>query len=179
MRIPYICFVDDKSTLMKKIVFVLATGLLFSACSSEKQPGNGENMEAETKAIVVNPNQLLTMEIDGMVCQMGCGGSIRKGLKETNGVASVEFDFEEERKTNVAKIAYDKSIVSSEELIKVVSNLNEGQFLVGTVSFEDVSIPVKTTKTSLNKKTEDPKVEVSSSYVKLPNLLDLFSGLLN
>ena len=89
-----------------------------------------------------------------------------------------EFDFEEERKTNVAKIAYDKSIVSSEELITVVSKLNEGQFLVGTVSFEDMTIPSKATNSSTSKSTEQPKVEVSSSYVKLPNLFDLFSGLL-
>lgn len=163
---------------MKKIVFVLTTGILLSACSSEPKSENVETTEVETTDVVVNPNQLLTMEIDGMVCQMGCGGSIRKGLKETNGVASVEFDYEDERKTNVAKIAYDKSIVSSEELIKVVANLNDGQFLVGTVSFEDVSTPVKSTKTSSVKTNEEPKVEVSSSYVKLPNLLDLFSGLL-
>ena len=171
MRFPYICFVDDNSTLMKKI--------LLSACSSEKLGKTVEKTTVETAKVDVNPNQLLTMEIDGMVSQLGCGGSIRKGLKETNGVASVEFEFEEERKTNVAKIAYDKSIVSSEELIKVVSNLNEGQFLVGTVSFEDVVTPTKATKTSSTRNSEEPKVEVSSSYVKLPNLLDLFSGLLN
>lgn len=163
---------------MKKFVFVISTGLLFSACSSEKQTENVAENTVETAKTVVHPNQLLTMEIDGMVCQMGCGGSIRKGLKETNGVASVEFDFEEERKTNIAKIAYDKSIVSSEELIKVVSKLNEGQFLVGTVSFEDMTIPAKTTKTSSSKSSEESKVEVSSTYVKLPNLFDLFSGLL-
>ena len=96
---------------MKKIVFVLTTGILLSACSSEQEKVNTETIEAKTTDVVVNPNQLLTMEIDGMVCQMGCGGAIRKGLKDTKGVASVEFDFEEERKTNVAKIAYDKSIV--------------------------------------------------------------------
>jgi copper chaperone CopZ len=179
MRFPYICFVNHNSALMKKIVFVLTTGILLSACSSEKQEQRVEKTNIETAKLEVNPNQLLTMEIDGMVCQMGCGGSIRKGLKETNGVASVEFEFEEERKTNVAKIAYDKSIVSSEDLIKIVSNLNEGQFLVGTISFEDMATPTKATKTSSLRNSEEPKVEVSSSYVKLPNLLDLFSGLLN
>lgn len=163
---------------MKMLIFVLSTSLLISACSDEKIVEQTPVVTKE-KIVEVHPNQILTMEIDGMVCQMGCGGSIRKGLKETKGVSSVEFDFQEERKTNVAKVAYDKSIVSSEELIQIVSNLNEGQFLVGTVSFEDVSIPTKTTKTSSTKQKEDPKIEVSSSpYVKLPNLLDLFSGLL-
>jgi len=175
---PLHLFIDDNSSTMKKIAFVLTTGILLSACSSEQKKENSDSIGVETADTVVNPNQLLTMEIDGMVCQMGCGGSIRKGLKGTKGVASVEFDFEEERATNTAKIAYDKSIVSSEELIKVVSNLNDGQFLVGTVSFEDVTIPAKAASSSSSKTTEQPKVEVSSSYVKLPNLFDLFSGLL-
>lgn len=165
---------------MKKLAYILVATVLFSACSSEKSVENIENKVVETVA-VVNPNQILTMEIDGMVCQMGCGGSIRKGLKGTNGVASVEFDFEEERKTNIAKITYDKSIVSSEELVKVVSKLNDGQFLVGTISFEDYIAPAKATKTSTVKKhtEEKPNVEVSSTSLKFPNLFDLFSGLLN
>jgi len=165
---------------MKKLAFILSATVLFSACSSEKTSENVENT-AETVVAVVQPNQILTMEIDGMVCKMGCGGSIRKGLKETNGVATVEFDFEEERKTNIAKITYDKSIVSSEELVKIVSKLNDGQFLVGTISFEDYSEPVKATKTSTTKNNteENPNVEVSSTSLKFPNLFDLFSGLLN
>lgn len=164
---------------MKKLIFILVTGVIFSACSDEKVVEQSENA-AENIIVEVHPNQILTMEIDGMVCKMGCGGSIRKGLKETNGVASVDFDFEEERKTNIAKITYDKSIVSSEELIKIVSKLNDGQFLVGTVSFEDYTAPAKSTKTSATNKHNEEKtnVEVSESFVKLPNLLDLFSGLL-
>lgn len=164
---------------MKKLIFILAAGIIFSACSDEKVVENSEN-STENIIVEVHPNQMLTMEIDGMVCKMGCGGSIRKGLKETNGVATVDFDFEEERKTNIAKITYDKSIVSSEELIKIVSKLNDGQFLVGTVSFEDYTAPAKATKTSATKKHTEEKtnVEVSESYVKLPNLFDLFSGLL-
>ena len=130
---------------MKKIVFVLTTGILLSACSSEQEKVNTETIEAKTTDVVVNPNQLLTMEIDGMVCQMGCGGAIRKGLKDTKGVASVEFDFEEERKTNVAKIAYDKSIVSSEELITTLygeqNNTLTGCW--GICGYESIYLPLE------------------------------------
>lgn len=165
---------------MKKLIFILTSSVILSACSDEKIVEKTEN-STEKVIVVVNPNQVLTMEIDGMVCKMGCGSSIRKGLKETNGVATVEFDFEEERKTNVAKITYDKSLVSSEELIKVVSTLNDGQFLVGTISFEDYAAPTKATKTSSTEKhiEKTPSVEVSSTTLKFPNLFDLFSGLLN
>ena len=162
---------------MKKFIFVASLGVILSACSTDVAPENTPETEEVTTA-EVQPNQVLTMEIDGMVCQMGCGGSIRKGLKATNGVASVEFDFEEERKTNIAKIAFDKSIVTSEQLIKVVADLNDGQFLVGTVSFEDVTIPVKSNKTSVTDGDNSSKVDVSSSTIKFPNLLDVFSGLL-
>ena len=163
---------------MKKFIFVASLGVILSACSTDVAPENTPETE-EIATAEVQPNQVLTMEIDGMVCQMGCGGSIRKGLKGTNGVASVEFDFEEERKTNIAKIAFDKSIVTSEQLIKVVADLNDGQFLVGTVSFEDVAVSVKSNKTKKLKDGDNSsKVDVSSSTIKFPNLLDVFSGLL-
>ena len=166
--------------IMKNLIFILSASVILSACSDEKIIEKSVNTSEEI-TVEVNPNQILTMEIDGMVCKMGCGGAIRKGLKETNGVATVDFDYENERKTNVAKVTYDKAIVSSEEIIKIVSKLNDGQFFVGTVSFEDYTAPAKTTKTSkINAHTEDKSnIEVSSSSLKFPNLFDLFSGLLN
>lgn len=163
---------------MKHLFYILLAGTIFTACSNEEMVETKETPKVATK-VVVTPNQVMTMEIDGMVCKMGCGGSIRKGLKGTNGVATVEFDFEEERKTNVAKISYDKSLVSGEELVNVVSKLNDGQFLVGAVSFSDVKSTVNTNgKDVPTKKSSETKINVSSTTLKFPNLLDLFSSIL-
>ena len=45
----------------------------------------------------VTADRMLVVELEGMVCKMGCGGEIRKELYATNGVENVSFDFDEEK----------------------------------------------------------------------------------
>ena len=79
---------------MKNSLFIVVTALVLSSCSTESNNANNTSeKEVEEKTEAVIPNRMLTMEIDGMVCQMGCGGSIRKELKAIGGISSVEFDF--------------------------------------------------------------------------------------
>jgi copper chaperone CopZ len=70
---------------------------------------------------------------------MGCGSSIRKELYNTKGVSEVEFDFEEDRKTNIAKIKFDKNKVSVEEMVSIVNTMNENQFKVGKTETENIN----------------------------------------
>ncbi len=163
---------------MKHLLFIAALTVLVSACSSEKKDNDEANVDASTEVAAVIPNRVLTMEIDGMVCEMGCGGSIRKELKNEGGVARVEFDFEDERATNIAKISFDKNAVTVDELINAVTKLNNGQFTVGETNSENL----ETTNTSGGDNSssgEESSTSVSVEHTKLPNLLDLLSGLLN
>ena len=153
-----------------------------SLTEKKKDNKNKENKDeiAEVK-VVVEPNRLLTMELDGMVCSMGCGGSIRKELNATGAIADCDFDFEDERTTNVATIQFDKDKITADEIVKIVSEMNDGQFSIGkTASEEFIAAPtVKEVKTS-SRKTSDAKIRVvSSSSFQVPNIFDLFSGLLS
>ena len=56
------------------------------------------------------------------------GGTIRSELWETAAIESCEFDFEQGRERNIAKIAFDKDKITVDQIISIVSNLNEGQF---------------------------------------------------
>lgn len=162
---------------MKNFMFIFATALVFTACTNDTKVA--ENTAPEVKVeekIAVNANRVLTMEVEGMVCKMGCGGSIRKGLKGTNGVSDVKFDFEEERAIDIATISFDKNIVTLDEMIKIVSEMNDGQFKVGETSSKDLH-EVSTNEESKESSTEESVIEVSSTSVEIPNLLDLFSSL--
>lgn len=165
-------------TLMKNFMFICATVLTVSACTSDVNVAEdlAVGIEQEVEKTEVHPNQLLTMEVEGMVCKMGCGGSIRKGLKATKGVSDVKFDFVEDRVSNIATISFDTNIISAEEMVKIVTELNDGQFKVGSISSEDLQA-VSTVEEHNSGSTEDPVIEISTSRVKMPNLLDLFSGL--
>ncbi len=162
---------------MKNFMFVFAVALVFTACSDENKVAESSTTEVNVEQkIAVNANRVLTMEVEGMVCKMGCGGSIRKGLNATDGVAEVKFDFEEDRAIDVATISFDKNIVTVDEMIKIVSEMNDGQFRVGEISSKDLH-EVLTNENSEMTSAEEPMIEVSSSRVEIPNLLDLFSSI--
>ena len=163
---------------MKNFMFVFAISVALSACSNDvKLVKNLTNeLEKESGIAEITANRILTMEVEGMVCKMGCGGSIRKGLMAANGISEVKFDFEDDRISNIAVISFDKSSITADEMIKIVTELNDGQFNVGSVSSE-ASFETKTIETGTAESSEESIIEVSLSHIEMPNLLDLFSGL--
>lgn len=171
---------------MKKVLLSTLIIASLTACSTstEKTEAAVESKPLpELAQVDITPNRVMTMQIDGMVCQMGCGGSIRKELKGTEAVANCEFDFEDGRETNTATISFDKEKISADEIIKIVSEMNEKQFTVGDVSttvlenipgHEDIATP----ETTNDDKDASTSVEISSTTgIQLPNLFDLLSEL--
>ena len=149
-----------------------------TACSSEVQVDSNQIQGEVSNAELVLPNRLLTVEIEGMVCEMGCGGSIRKDLKATGGVSDVTFDYKEDRNTNFVAVTYDSQRITEQEMIERLSDLNEGQFTVGITEWEEFQAE-NSKQNNGTKSSEDSKIDVaSSSGLEIPNLLDLLSGLL-
>lgn len=170
---------------MKKTIFAL-TGLvlLIASCSqsetSEKTAQNTtETVQSENRPVVV-ANQLLSMEISGMSCEMACGGSIREGLIETGAVARVQYDFEMGRDVNIAKISFDNTKISPEKMIQIVSKLNDKQFTVGETSLEEIDNPAEVNASSTEGSDEKPMTSVTleTSELDVPNLFDLLRSLL-
>ena len=123
---------------MKSLFISLLSISILASCArkEEKVFLRKESHSASNTTKSVKPNSILTMKIDGMTCMMGCGASIRKELYATNGVKSVDFDFEEGRETNTAKIAFDDSKITDKKMIELISNMNEKQFTVGETKVE-------------------------------------------
>lgn len=126
---------------MKKtfaIFFVI--GLLISCNSEEKKIIVRKESHKSTSSPKVISNQLLSIEISGMSCVMGCGASIRKELYATKAVSSVEFDFKEGRKTNIATIKFDTSKINLNQIVSLLSTMNENQFTIGkTISNSSIN----------------------------------------
>jgi Cu+-exporting ATPase len=163
---------------MKRIFLLVTIGLILTACSSEVQMDSNQTQDKLSNAELVVPNRLLTVEIEGMVCEMGCGGSIRKDLKAAGGVSDVTFDYKEDRNTNFVAVTYDSQRITEQEMIERLSNLNDGQFTVGEKESEEFQVE-KSNEKNEAKSSEDSKIDVaSSSGFEIPNLLDLLSGLL-
>ena len=163
---------------MKKTSFLVFALAALVACTNDTKTavdGDSKPQQEQTE-VAVEPNKVLSMEVDGMVCKMGCGGSIRKGLKETGGVSRVEFDFDEDRKTNFAKVYFNSEKISKDEIVSVVADLNEKQFTVGAVEVEDFE-DVSSDEVETTSNESDVQIDAYSSNVEVPNLLELLSGL--
>jgi hypothetical protein len=110
---------------------------------------------------------------------MGCGASIRKELYATKAVLSVDFDFEDGRKTNTAKIAFDKDKITVDKMVEIISTMNEKQFTVGKTKSEDYNSKISSSnlsnEESISTKKETESTIKSTSRIELPNFLDIFS----
>ena len=126
------------------LLIALVLSYIFVSCSSEtpeKSDSKSQNMhtQIEEPSYDIVANRLLKMDLEGMVCQMGCGGAIRKELNATGAVANCDFNFEEGRAVDVATISFDENKISSEKIVQIVSEINDGQFDVGAVSSEAIA----------------------------------------
>lgn len=116
---------------MRTIFFLVCVSTLFIACSHE------DAVSQETEVIVeesiidetqVAPTHIATFEVEGMMCQKGCGSIIRKGLYETGGVSNVEIFFNEENPVNEIKVHFDNNLTSVEDMVMIVSKLANSQY---------------------------------------------------
>jgi copper chaperone CopZ len=115
---------------MKIIVSTFLLVMLVVSCTTHEEKIIVKNAKpkVEKTAQVIVPNNLLTVEIEGMSCEMNCGGSIRKALKKTGAVTRVEFDWVEEAEKQITKISYDDKKMNDKQILDLIESLNDGQF---------------------------------------------------
>jgi len=150
---------------MKRLLtFTLLLSLFSCSDSSLKNEINKEQVAVS--------NETLVTEVEGMVCSMGCGGSIRKELKSTGAVSRVEVDFDEEKEKQTVKITYDNRLISKKEIVDRIEKLNKGQFTVSVIGSTFIE-----NSTIEKKSSEEPKVNVSETSFEVPSLLDILSSI--
>ena len=74
------------------------------------------------------------LRIEGMSCEMMCGGSIKKALAKLPGVSGTEIAFQEGDAADHAVVTYDETQVSDAELVEAVQALFDGQYTVKEVA---------------------------------------------
>ena len=116
---------------MKTALYLLLSLLFLTAC-------NNSTIEKKASKIVPTTsntaNTKLALSVQGMVCKMGCGGSIRKELLATNAVEKVDVDFVEDNESQLITVYYNNSRSSKEKLLKVINEMNDKQFTAQAIS---------------------------------------------
>ena len=127
--------------MVRYIIAVTCILLNLTSCSStdEKKIIKIEKKVMYQPLEKVVPTKKLTIDVSGMTCEHACGGSIRMALKETNAVERVSFDFETDRKTNKAFIAYDDKKISEKEIVTIIEKINDKQFTTGEAEVTSIT----------------------------------------
>ena len=69
----------------------------------------------------------LKLEIEGMMCEVGCASKIKKELLEQDAVSSVIIDFDKERETDYAIVEYDPKANTEFNIYSSVNMIADGQ----------------------------------------------------
>lgn len=159
---------------MRKLISTsfVASLILVSACADESNVPVITSENAESSEI--QGNAIATIEIEGMMCELGCGAEIRKHLKETNTIISCSFDFDENRKVNTAKIEFDNTKTDANELAKVIRQIDDRRFKTGEVSAKSKDVKANTESTDQN--MGGSIVNVSETSLEFPNIFEFISG---
>lgn len=121
-----------KLSLYKKMmkwscVFIVA--LIFTSCGEQAKTKQATAVKKPNLSIA-KANATATFMVEGMVCKMGCGGSIRKELRAGGFIERVEVNFEEDAKQQEITAYYDSTRIDIVEMKRIIEKANDGQFTV-------------------------------------------------
>jgi hypothetical protein len=113
-----------------KIVLGAIFALVMLSCNrNHKEVRIVKHVEVTTdRKNNVNSTHELRAEISGMMCEMGCGGSIRKALRATGGVSRVYYEFIDGRKAQIINVQFDNKLITAKALLSKINSLNNKQF---------------------------------------------------
>lgn len=120
---------------------LFAASLLLFGCGQAVPPEATANVAADVARVVKEvtihegvPVTLADLSIEGMSCEMMCGGSIKKALARIPGVASTQIAFVEGDEQDHAIVTYDETQVTDAQMIEAIQQLHDGQYKVMAVT---------------------------------------------
>ena len=132
---------------MKHIGYTLTLlSLLFIASCSDsgEQTTAPAAIDVPVSFVTMNGDASMAvanLSIEGMTCEIGCAGKIRKELSTIAGVINTEVDFDENSKLDVAKVQFDPEQVDAYAMIEKVHEIMDGIYVVKSVeviNFEQI-----------------------------------------
>tara|TARA_B100001057_G_scaffold393090_1_gene401897 strand:+ start:410 stop:778 length:369 start_codon:yes stop_codon:yes gene_type:complete len=115
------------------LVIIATLALIFTGCKNNQVSKKSlinyskPNVEKAFKS----PKQI-KMNIEGMVCALGCAVTIEKNLNKTNGIKFAKVDFQ----TKKASLTYDANQLTTNDITRVVLN-SGGDYLVTDLELID------------------------------------------
>ncbi len=132
---------------MRETILPILLAAVLSGCSHAPQTAADTAMAADVQRTVKEVSisegeamHIADISIEGMSCEMMCGGSIRKALAKLPGVTLAEIKFIEGEELDHAIVTYDGSLIDDARMIEAIHGLHGGQYKVLAV---DITQQVK------------------------------------
>ena len=138
---------------MKKSVLILFMVIsLFAMNCSQPQ---------KTEVLVATSDTEIKMEVEGMVCAVGCAKFIEKKVAALDGVSNCKVNFE----NGITQVSYASSQLTEEEIVEVINELNDGQYKVNSVEVK--TLKEKSSSPRSKRKESSTEAEVSFNFPQL------------
>lgn len=137
-------------------------------------------VERTVKEVAITNGEPVTvadLSIEGMSCEMMCGGSIKKALAGL-GVTGTEIRMSGNEGPDHAIVTYDGSKVTDAQMIETIQKLHDGQYKVLAITITK-EVKGATTSDKGTVKAEGEGVSVyAPQQVVLPSILAILSRIL-
>jgi copper chaperone CopZ len=115
---------------MKNALFTLFfAALLLLACNDAPKSSAAEQTTEIVHLTASGPKAKTSanIQIDGMMCEIACGGKIKKELYELEGVSKAEIAYHDGDEADFAVVEYDPEVLSESELIASITSIADGE----------------------------------------------------
>ena len=113
-----------------KILTILAATLALLSCSTPEPEVVSIPTSEQKFAPEATANSAASLLISGMTCETGCKGAIEGNLRRSAGVVSFDIAFAD----SSAKVIFDSTLVSVDELITRIAAVGGGDFYTASRS---------------------------------------------
>ncbi len=159
------------------LTFIFLGAVAFFAPSCSTEQASERNVEITEQIVEGDENiALAIIELEGMSCEVGCARYIKGKLAKLEGVLEADVLFEEK----IARITYDPTIITGQQIVSHINGLNEGQYKVEKVNIEKtVKKQISIEENPSGNKTTDKKIDEVSyeppfKSIAFPNIFNLF-----
>ncbi len=154
---------------MTRFVVITAALLAFGGCDT----GKTYDVTVEERVGDVEKT-VAKISVDGMMCEIACGGKIRKELSELPGVASATIEFHDGETTDYALVEFNPNLVSEDQLASTINTISDGRlYSVTQVTVTHYAPAGAETRTSF---TDGVNMELPQ--VVIPGVTDLIWNLI-
>lgn len=154
---------------IRNLLFLCLAVFIF-ACTSDT---NIEIQHSEQSASV--EKTVAKIAVDGMMCEIACGGKIRKELSEMEGVASASIEYTDGADLNYALVEFNPDMVKEDQLVSCINTISDGDLY----AVKKVEVIHYSPTNDAGSAAQKDHVEMNDATFKIPGISNLIQRIFN